>query len=133
MTVEGAEKWPTIADNAGPETISYMQRHGFPKMIAAIKGARSLRGRHRVPPHVRHRCASALRAHHLRLTAYSYETDDATGAVLPRLKDKDNHVIDALPLRLRGSAPAGRSKRSNRGLHQIRSHGGSNIERNYLC
>ena len=30
------------------------------------------------------------------LTAYSYETDPLTGLVLPKLKDKDNHVIDAL-------------------------------------
>jgi phage terminase large subunit len=30
------------------------------------------------------------------LTMYSYEVDALTGQVLPKLKDKDNHVIDAL-------------------------------------
>lgn len=96
MTVDGAEKWPTIADNARPETISYMQRHGFPKMIAAIKGARSLEEGieflRTFDIVVHPRCVHTI----YELTAYSYETDDATGAVLPRLKDKDNHVIDAL-------------------------------------
>ena len=41
-SVPAAEKWPTVADSARPETISYMQRHGFPKMLAAVKGAKSL-------------------------------------------------------------------------------------------
>ena len=30
------------------------------------------------------------------LTLYSYETDPLTGQVIPKLRDKDNHVIDAL-------------------------------------
>jgi phage terminase large subunit len=30
------------------------------------------------------------------LTLYSYKTDPATGAILPVLEDKKNHVIDAL-------------------------------------
>ena len=30
------------------------------------------------------------------LTLYSYKTDPLTGAILPVLQDRDNHVIDAL-------------------------------------
>ena len=30
------------------------------------------------------------------LTMYSYEVDDKTGEILPKLKDKKNNVIDAL-------------------------------------
>jgi phage terminase large subunit len=30
------------------------------------------------------------------LTLYSYKADPLTGAVLPVLEDRDNHVIDAL-------------------------------------
>lgn len=42
MGVPDAEKWPITADSARPETISHMQKHGFPKIRAAIKGAKSL-------------------------------------------------------------------------------------------
>jgi phage terminase large subunit len=46
MGVPDAEKWPITADSARPETISHMQKNGFPKIRAAIKGAKSLgRGR----------------------------------------------------------------------------------------
>lgn len=108
-TVPEAERWPTIADSARPETISYMQRHGFPKMLAAVKGARSLEEgieflrSFDIVVHPRCRRTAA------ELQAYSYETDPLTGLVIPKLKDKDNHVIDALRYALEGarrSAPA---------------------------
>ncbi len=95
-TVPEAEKWPTVADSSRPETISYMRRNGFPKMQPAIKGARSLEeGVEFLQSFdiiVHPRCKHTIDE----LTAYRYETDDLTGAVLPKLKDKDNHVIDAL-------------------------------------
>jgi phage terminase large subunit len=40
------------------------------------------------------------------LTLYSYETDELTGLVLPKLKDKDNHVIDALRYACEGARRA---------------------------
>lgn len=95
-TVPDAERWPTIADSARPETISYMQRHGFPRMLAAVKGARSLEEgieflrSFDIVVHPRCRRTAA------ELQAYSYEIDTLSGLVLPKLKDKDNHVIDAL-------------------------------------
>ena len=95
-TVPEAERWPTVADSARPETISYMQRHGFPKMLSAIKGAKSLEeGVEFLKSFdivVHPRCKHLIDE----LTLYSYETDPLTGQVLPKLKDKDNHVIDAL-------------------------------------
>jgi phage terminase large subunit len=42
MSIPEAEKWPMVADTSRPETISYLRRHGFPKIQAAIKGARSV-------------------------------------------------------------------------------------------
>jgi phage terminase large subunit len=42
MSVPDAEKWPITADSARPETISHMQKNGFPKIRPAIKGAKSL-------------------------------------------------------------------------------------------
>jgi len=111
-TVPEAERWPTIADSARPETISYMQRHGFPKILSAIKGARSLEeGVEFLKTFdvvVHPRCVHTIDE----LTAYSYETDPLTGLVLPKLKDKDNHVIDALRYACEGARRAALSKPS---------------------
>ena len=105
-TVPDAERWPTVADSARPETISYMQRHGFPKMLAAIKGARSLEEGvsflQSFDIVVHPRCVHTIQE----LTGYSYETDPLTGLVLPKLKDKDNHVIDALRYACEGARRA---------------------------
>lgn len=105
-TVPEAERWPTTADSARPETISHMRRHGFPKMLPAVKGARSLEEGVEflksfdivVHPRCRHTIAE--------LQAYSYETDPLTGLVIPKLKDKDNHVLDALRYACEGARRA---------------------------
>ncbi len=105
-SVPDAERWPTIADSSRPETISYMQRHGFPKMLAAIKGARSLEEGieflRSFDIVVHPRCVHTADE----LTLYSYETDPLTGLVLPKLKDKNNHVIDALRYACEGARRA---------------------------
>lgn len=96
LSVPDAERWPTVADSARPETISYMQRHGFPKMLAAVKGARSLEEGieflRSFDIVVHPRCKHTIDE----LQSYSYETDPLTGQVLPKLQDKNNHVIDAV-------------------------------------
>jgi phage terminase large subunit len=105
-TVPEAERWPMIADSARPETISYMQRHGFPKILAAIKGAKSLEEGIQFLQSfdivVHPRCVHTIDE----LTSYSYEVDDLTGLVLPKLKDKDNHVIDSLRYACEGARRA---------------------------
>ncbi len=105
-TVPDAERWPTVADSARPETISYMQRHGFQKMLPAIKGARSLEeGIEFLKSFdivVHPRCTHTIDE----LTSYSYEVDDLTGLVLPKLADKDNHVIDSLRYACEGARRA---------------------------
>lgn len=107
LTVPDAERWPTIADSSRPETISHMKRHGFPKMLPAVKGARSLEeGVEFLKSFdivVHPRCIHTADE----LTAYSYETDPLTSLVLPKLKDKDNHVIDALRYACEGARRAG--------------------------
>ncbi|ASY45358.1 hypothetical protein CJD35_13640 [Sphingobium xenophagum] len=96
MAIPEAERWPMVADTSRPETISYLRRHGFPKIQPAIKGARSVEEGiaflQSFDIIVHPRCV------HLadELTLYSYEVDDLTGAVLPKLADKDNHLIDSL-------------------------------------
>ena len=105
-TVPDAERWSTVADSARPETISYMQRHGFPKMVAAVKGARSLEeGIEFLKSFdivVHPRCQHTIDE----LTLYRYSTDPLTGQLLPKLQDKDNHVIDALRYACEGARRA---------------------------
>jgi phage terminase large subunit len=94
--VPESRKWFITADSARPETISYMRKHGYPKINAAIKGAKSLEeGVEFLKSFdiiVHPRCTHLIDE----LTLYSYDVDKLTGQVLPKLKDKDNHVIDAL-------------------------------------
>lgn len=96
MSVPEAEKWPIVADSARPETINYMQTHGFPKILPAVKGARSLEeGVEFLKSFdivVHPRCKHLIDE----LTLYSYKTDPLTGRVIPILEDKNNHVIDSL-------------------------------------
>ncbi|MBN6820701.1 PBSX family phage terminase large subunit [Methylobacterium organophilum] len=93
---EIARRWPVRADSARPETISYMQRHGYPKLVPATKGAGSVEdGIEFLKSYdivVHPRCKHLVDE----LTLYSYKTDPLTGEVLPVLADKKNHVIDAL-------------------------------------
>lgn len=108
--VPDSEKWFITADSARPETISYMQRHGFPRMSAATKGAGSVEeGIEFLKSFdiiVHPRCTHTINE----LTMYSYEVDDLTGNVLPKLKDKDNHVIDAVRYACEGARRSLRNK-----------------------
>jgi len=97
-----ATRWPIRADNARPETIDYVRRHGFPKLRAARKGKGSvedgvtfLQGMDIV---VHPRCVNVIRE----LRTYQYKTDPRTGEVLPVIEDKNNHAIDALRYAVEG-------------------------------
>lgn len=96
MTVPESEKWPIVADSARPETISHMQNNGFPKIMPAVKGARSLEeGIEFLKSYdiiVHPRCKHVVDE----LTMYSYKVDPLTGKVLSVLEDKNNHTIDAI-------------------------------------
>ena len=96
MSVPEAEKWPITADSARPETVSYMQRHGFPRIMSAVKGPGSLNeGVEWLKSYdiiVHPRCKHLIDE----LSLYRYKRDRLTNQVLPELEDKDNHVIDAL-------------------------------------
>lgn len=96
MSIPDAERWPMVADSSRPETISYLRRHGFPLIIPAIKGARSVE--EGVEFLKSYDIVIHPRCEHLigELTMYSWKTDPLTGLVLPILEDKDNHLIDAL-------------------------------------
>lgn len=90
-----ARRWHIRADSSRPETISYMNRHGF-KVVPAIKGANSVEDGIEflksfdivVHPRCTHTAEELLH--------YSWQRDKLTEEVLPILEDKHNHTIDAL-------------------------------------
>lgn len=89
-----ARNWEVVADSARPETISYMQRHGYPRTVASVKGANSvkegvifLQGYDIV---IHPRCVHTIDE----FTMYSYVVDKLTGVPTNVLEDKKNHVID---------------------------------------
>jgi len=96
LTVPEAEKWPIVADSARPETINHMRKNGFPKIMSAVKGAKSLDdGVEWLKSYdiiVHSRCQHLIDE----LMLYSYKEDALTGKILPVLEDKHNHMIDAL-------------------------------------
>jgi phage terminase, large subunit, PBSX family len=94
MTIPESERWPSSADDSRPETISYVKRHGFPKLQRAVKGSiedsvEFLRSYEII---VHPRCRHTIDE----LTLYAYKVDALTGRVLPVIEDKHNHCIDAL-------------------------------------
>ena len=107
--VPGSRDWPITADSARPETISYMQRQGF-RMKSAKKGAGSIEDGIEflksfdivVHPSCTHTVDE--------LTLYSYQVDQYTDEVLPKLEDKHNHVIDALRYSVEGMRRGGTVK-----------------------
>ena len=106
MSVPEAEKWPITADSARPETISHMQKNGFPRIRAAVKGSGSIEdGIEWLKSFdivVHPRCQHTIDE----LTLYSFKTDPLTGLVVPILEDKNNHVIDALRYACEGARRA---------------------------
>lgn len=124
LTVPDSEKWPITADSARPETISHMQKNGFPKIMPAIKGAKSLEeGVEFLKSFdivVHPRCKHLIDE----LTLYSYKTDPLTGLVMPVLDDLDNHIIDALRYACEGARRAGKKERKPLQTIPEASHGG---------
>lgn len=94
--VPGARLWPMRADSSRPDTISYLQRHGYPRLEKATKGPNSvkegvifLQGYEII---IHKRCKHTISE----FTGYSYVVDKLTGIVTPLLEDKKNHVIDSV-------------------------------------
>lgn len=94
--IEGFEKYTTRADNARPESISYVTRHGMPRVVACTKGKGSvedgiahMRSYRKIVIHPR--CIEGIREFRL----YSHKVDRLSGDVLPDIVDAYNHVIDS--------------------------------------
>jgi phage terminase large subunit len=94
--VPGADRWPIRADSARPETIDYMQRNGFPRMVRSTKGKGSIvDGVEFIKSYdviIHSRCKHTEDE----FIHYSYKIDPKTDEVLPVLADDDNHIIDPI-------------------------------------
>ena len=95
--VPGIEKHICRADNARPETISYLRRKGLPRVRPCEKGKGSvedgiefIRSFDKVVIHPR--CKNTAKEFRL----YSYKTDRQTEDILPVPLDAYNHAIDAI-------------------------------------
>ena len=100
--VPGSRDWPIKADEARPETISYLRRQGFniraaekwpgcvEDRIAHIKGYKLI--------HIHQRCKNLQ----FEARNYRYKRDKVTGDVLPVVIDKHNHCWDAIGYGLDG-------------------------------
>ena len=96
-SVPGCQRAVIRADSARPETISYMQRHGYPNIKGVEKWAGSvedgiafMRSFEQIVIHP----SCVHTAQEARL--YSYKTDRLTNDVLPVVVDANNHCMDAI-------------------------------------
>lgn len=85
------------ADSARPESISYLSRHGLPKITGAEKwkgcvedGVAFIKSFDRVVIHPD--CEQTAREFRL----YAYKVDRLTGDIRPEIVDANNHYIDAI-------------------------------------
>ncbi len=95
--MRGMKGFTIRADNARPEMISHVKRHGYPKIIAAEKwpgsiedGISKLRSFEKIVIHTD--CPKT--AEEARL--YKYKRDRLTDDILPDIIDKHNHCVDAI-------------------------------------
>jgi len=85
------------ADSARPESISYLKRHGLPKMVGVKKwpgsvadGIAHMKSYEEIIIHPR--CTSTAREFRL----YSYKVDQNSGDIMPVIMDANNHYIDEI-------------------------------------
>lgn len=104
------EKYVIRADNARPESISYLKKHGLPRIIACKKGKGSVEdGIDYIKSFdeviIHSRCKEVISE----FKKYSYKVDKRTEDILPVPMDAYNHYIDALRY---GLEPLMKGKRS---------------------
>jgi len=95
--VPDARRHTMRADSARPETISYMQRNGYPNIVGVEKwsgsvedGIAFMRQFEKIIVHPR--CSHVVEEMRL----YSYKRDRLTGDIRPEPVDAFNHTIDAI-------------------------------------
>lgn len=96
---EAIPRWSdyvTRADSARPDSISYLRRHGMPRIVGVKKrpgsvedGVAHLRSYKQIVVHPRCKHFKEECKH------YSYKVDERSGDVLPEIVDAHNHGMDA--------------------------------------
>lgn len=109
MKLDGIDAWPSRADNARPETIDYVRRHGLKKMRPATKGKGS------VEDGISFLQSLDIVLHPTdcgpledELKVFSYKVVKHTGEILPVVADKDNHCIDSSRYAVEGAHRKGK-------------------------
>ncbi|MGB3300672.1 MAG: PBSX family phage terminase large subunit [Phormidesmis sp.] len=95
--IPGCDRYIIYADNARPESISYLKRHGIPRITACAKGKGSiedgiahLRSFDRIVVHPR------CKAYANECLMWSYKVDRYSGDVLPAPAPGHEHLNDGL-------------------------------------
>jgi phage terminase large subunit len=95
--IPGFSKSISRADNARPESISYLSRHGMPRITAVKKwkgsvedGIEFMKSYRRI--YIHPECKQTIKEFRL----YSYKVDKLSGDVLAIIVDANNHFIDAI-------------------------------------
>jgi len=95
--IPGIAKYELLADNARPESISYLSRNGLPRITAVKKwpgsvedGVQHLRAYKEIVIHSR--CKNTRNEARL----WSHKVDQKSGQVLPDIVDAHNHTWDAV-------------------------------------
>lgn len=139
-TVSGAREWPIKADNARPETISFLSSQGF-RISAADKwpgsvedGIAHLRGFKKIIIH--ERCKRAIQESR----SYRYKVDRVTKEILAQIVDKNNHCLVAgtLVTTARGDVPieqvaAGDKVLTRAGFKPVTFSGQTGTNREVVC
>jgi phage terminase large subunit len=96
-TIPGIAAHTIRADNARPESISYLKRHGLQNIVSVKKwpgsvedGVQFIKSFREIILHPR--CTSTAQEFRL----YSYKVDRNSGDIIPTIMDAYNHYIDAL-------------------------------------
>lgn len=95
--IKGIENYTIRADNARPESISYLKKHGLPRITACRKGKGSVEdGINFIKSFdevvIHSRCTEVIKE----FGRYSYKVDKRTEDILPTPVDAYNHYIDAI-------------------------------------
>jgi phage terminase large subunit len=92
-----AGRYAIRADSARPESISYLRRHGLPRIVGVKKwpgsvedGVEHIKAYDDIVIHAQ--CRDMQEEARL----YSYKTDKRSGDILPKIEDTNNHRWDAV-------------------------------------
>ena len=94
--VPGATQYKILADNARPETISFLRNQGWnieaaPKWQGSVEdGIEFMRGFQKIVIHPR--CKNTISE----FNTYKFKVDKKTDMILPVVVDENNHAIDAI-------------------------------------